>query len=163
MGIPCKCSRYKETQQTHIDGDVEENDNNKLIFNLASTSVQQFSVSENNGNDGAEGEEWNSRGGGQCPAKLSKHFSTKYQRSVILRQISGLDVRNGRPSTFLVTFFNLIQAFIVNRCRHDKGFSISQPLIRQPLCFYAASTFLLMLCCLVTSTRANDSAAVHPM
>lgn len=64
---------------------------------------------------------------------------------------------NGSGRSFLVNFLNLIHAFLVNRCRNDKSYTVSHMLVRQSVCLYAASSFILMLCCLVTSTEANDS------
>lgn len=64
---------------------------------------------------------------------------------------------NGNRS-FLVNFLNLIHAFLVNRCRNDKNYTVSHMFVRQSVCLYAASSFILMLCCLVTSTEANDSS-----
>lgn len=64
---------------------------------------------------------------------------------------------NSGGRSFLVNFLNLIHAFLVNRCRNDKSYTVSHTLVRQSVCLYAASSVILMLCCLVTSTEANDS------
>lgn len=63
--------------------------------------------------------------------------------------------------SFLVNFLNLIHAFLVNRCRNDKSYTVSHTLVRQSVCLYAASSFILMLCCLVTSTEANDPQSTY--
>lgn len=70
---------------------------------------------------------------------------------------------NSGGRSFLVNFLNLIHAFLVNRCRNDKSYTVSHTLVRQTVCLYAASSFILMLCCLVTSTEANDSPSPSSM
>lgn len=75
-------------------------------------------------------------------------------------RVSGVVGNNSSSSgrSFLVNFLNLIHAFLVNRCRNDKSYTVSHTLVRQSVCLYAASSVILMLCCLVTSTEANDSS-----